>query len=154
MKSLIALFLLSTFLCACTQQSKPEIKLVEAKTEVSMSSENLAVASFTISGMTCKMGCAATIEKNLNKVNGVQKAVVNFETQTANVHFDPATVGEDGLVGAVTKTASVYKVSGFHIDDKEKKSCCAEGKKACASDDKKACCKKDMGGSKACVKKA
>ncbi|MGB0198719.1 MAG: heavy-metal-associated domain-containing protein, partial [Flavobacteriaceae bacterium] len=74
MKSSILAVIISIFICGCSQQPKPEIKVVESKTQVSMVSENLAVATFLISGMTCKMGCAATIEKNLNKLEGVQKA--------------------------------------------------------------------------------
>lgn len=150
MKSSILVLVLSLFTFACTQQSKPEIKVVEAKTEVSMVSENLAVASFSISGMTCKMGCAATIEKNLNKLDGVQKAEVDFESETANVHYDPNTIGEEGLTEAVAKTGSAYKVSGFALADNEKKACCKEGKKSCDVDEKKACCMKDK---KACCKK-
>ncbi|MGB0259816.1 MAG: heavy-metal-associated domain-containing protein [Flavobacteriaceae bacterium] len=150
MKSSILVLVLSLFTFACTQQSKPEIKVVEAKTEVSMISENLAVASFSISGMTCKMGCAATIEKNLNKLDGVQKAEVDFETEMAMVHYDPNIVGEEGLTEAVAKTGSAYKVSGFTLADNEKKACCKEGKKSCDADEKKACCMKDK---KACCKK-
>lgn len=151
MKSSILVLVLSLFTFACTQQSKPEIKVVEAKTQVSLVSENLAVASFSISGMTCKMGCAATIEKNLNKLDGVQKAEVDFETEMAMVHYDPNIVGEEGLTEAVAQTGSSYKVSGFTMADNEKKACCKEGKKSCSSDEKKACCMKDK---KACCKKA
>lgn len=144
MKSSILVLVLSLFTFACTQQPKPEIKVVEAKNEVSMVSENLAVASFSISGMTCKMGCAATIEKNLNKLDGVQKAEVDFETEMAMVHYDPNIVGEEGLTEAVAQTGSSYKVSGFTMADNEKKACCMK--------DKKACCQKDMG--EKCMKKA
>lgn len=150
MKSSILAFIISIFICGCSQQPKPEVKVVEAKTQVSMVSENLAVASFSISGMTCKMGCAATIEKNLNKLEGVQKAAVDFETETAKVHFDPNIIGEVGLTEAVSQTAAIYKVSNFTMADKDQKSCCKKDKKSCGSDEKKACCMKDQ---KTCCKK-
>ena len=51
-----------------------------------------------LEGMTCA-SCAARIEKKLNKVDGVE-ATVNFATEQATVHCDPA-VPVDALIGAV-----------------------------------------------------
>jgi len=36
-------------------------------------------ASFTISGMTCAIGCAKTIQDELSETDGVQKATVDFD---------------------------------------------------------------------------
>lgn len=63
-----------------------EPKTMEEKadsTEVS-----LETASFEITGMTCAMGCAATIEKKLAQLDGVSSAKVDFETKSAVVEFD------------------------------------------------------------------
>lgn len=57
-------------------------------------------ASFNIEGMTCAMGCAKTIEKELANMDGVQKATVDFETKTATVEYD----------GTIQTTASLAKV--------------------------------------------
>ncbi|MEO8135329.1 MAG: heavy metal translocating P-type ATPase, partial [Betaproteobacteria bacterium] len=54
-----------------------------------------------LTGMTCA-ACAARIEKNLNRVPGVQ-AAVNFATETASVGYDPALTGPDQLLAAVTR---------------------------------------------------
>ena len=74
----------------CTQQPKPAIKEVNTHVEITKDSiaSNLSEASFSISGMTCKMGCAKTIEKNLIKMEGVQQASVDFETSIATVLYN------------------------------------------------------------------
>ena len=46
-----------------------------------------AEVSFGVTGMTCT-SCAATIERNLRKVPGVQAAKVNFASERATVTFD------------------------------------------------------------------
>ncbi|MGZ4633404.1 MAG: heavy metal translocating P-type ATPase, partial [Actinomycetes bacterium] len=55
-----------------------------------------------LGGMTCA-SCAARIEKKLNRLDGVA-ASVNFATETAAVHYDPATVSPDQLVATVAAT--------------------------------------------------
>lgn len=73
---------------------------------------NLETASFNIDGMTCPMGCAATIEKKLAGMEGVQEAKVDFEKKTATVSFDPAKQTAETLVQTVEKIADgAYKVS-------------------------------------------
>lgn len=56
--------------------------------------------------MTCA-ACAARIEKNLNKLAGVQ-AVVNFANEKAHVNYDESQIKTDVLISAIEK-------SGFHI---------------------------------------
>ena len=46
------------------------------------------VVELDIEGMTCA-ACAARIEKNLNRLEGVE-ASVNLATDKATVRFDPA----------------------------------------------------------------
>ena len=52
-----------------------------------------------IEGMTCS-SCAGRVEKSLNRLDGVE-ATVNFATERASVHFDPAGVAPEQLVAAV-----------------------------------------------------
>ncbi len=52
-----------------------------------------------LTGMTCA-ACANRIEKKLNRLDGVT-ATVNYATEKANVHFDPAHVSPDRLVEVV-----------------------------------------------------
>jgi len=55
-----------------------------------------------IGGMTCA-SCAMRIEKNLNRVDGVQ-ATVNYATERATVEFDPSRVAPARLVEVVEET--------------------------------------------------
>jgi len=45
-------------------------------------------AKYSIENMTCKM-CDITIRKSMEKVDGVIKATVDYDTKTALVIFDP-----------------------------------------------------------------
>src|SRR5581483_3187846 len=54
-----------------------------------------------IEGMTCA-ACAVRIEKNLNRLPGVN-AAVNFATERASVLFDPARAASTDLVEAVKR---------------------------------------------------
>jgi len=52
--------------------------------------------SLKISGMHCAV-CAQTIEKALNKKEGVYKAVVNFALETATVEYNPEQISLEGI---------------------------------------------------------
>ena len=53
-----------------------------------------------LKGMTCA-ACAARIEKKLNKLEGVQKAAINFATEKATVEYDSSRVKVSDMVKAV-----------------------------------------------------
>ncbi|MEC1968445.1 heavy metal translocating P-type ATPase [Bacillus cereus] len=59
-------------------------------------------AEFTISGMTCA-ACANRVEKRLNKLDGVNKATVNFALESATVDFNPDEVNVNEMKSAITK---------------------------------------------------
>ncbi len=122
-------------------------------------------ASFSIEGMSCAVGCAATIEKKLAKMDGVQHATVDFDTKTAKVEFDASKLTTENLVEAVETAADgkTYKVAdvksskdqamNFQTDpvkkDKKKKS-----KKEKKSDaEKKDCAPSEGGEKKSCCSK-
>jgi len=66
-----------------------------------------------ISGMHCA-SCAATIEKSLNKIEGI-KASVNFSLTKASIEYDPEKIGID-------KIKSIIKETGYEVskEDDEK----------------------------------
>jgi copper chaperone CopZ len=134
--SLTFLFVLS----ACTQQPKPEIKEVSTTAEMNekVIEGELSEASFSISGMMCKMGCAKAIETNLNKTEGVQQASVDFETSLATVLYNSSILKTDDLVRTVTDTGDSYVVSQMATSSNAKPACCA--KKSCT---KNKCVKKE-----------
>ncbi|MGU3769999.1 cation transporter, partial [Clostridioides difficile] len=45
-------------------------------------------ASYPIQGVTCA-SCAMTVEKALNKLDGIQNASVNLATEKTNIQYDP-----------------------------------------------------------------
>jgi len=55
-----------------------------------------------IEGMTCA-SCAASIEKSLRKVKGVESATVNFATRTSEVTFDKNLTNEKELFDVIIK---------------------------------------------------
>ena len=76
---------------------------------------NLQTASFSIQGMSCAVGCAKTIQEDLTKQEGVQKATVNFDTKTATVTFDKTVQTPEKLTIVVEAAADgkTYKVSNM-----------------------------------------
>ncbi len=59
-------------------------------------------AEFNVSGMTCA-ACANRVEKRLNKLDGVNKATVNFALESAAVDFNPDEVNVNEMKSAITK---------------------------------------------------
>ncbi len=68
-------------------------------------------------GMTCA-NCANTIERRLNKVDGVLEASVNYANEKATVTFAPGAVTRADLVAAVRK-AGYDVVETGDVDDVE-----------------------------------
>ena len=137
MKSLLFSLTSLLFLIGCTQQPKPEIKVVAATTNIAENvvDANLSEASFSIAGMMCKMGCAKTIENNLSKMKGVQMASVDFETSIATVLYNSSLLKTDDLAVTVINTGDAYTVSNMSSASNKKSGCCAKGtckKETCA----------------------
>jgi len=80
-----------------------------------IAAENVQTASFEIEGMTCAMGCAKTIEKELTNLDGVEKATVDFDKKTATVVFDKTVQNQENLTKVVQATGDgkTYKVSNI-----------------------------------------
>lgn len=86
-----------------------------SKEHKAIAAENVQTASFEIEGMTCAMGCAKTIEKELSNLDGVEKATVDFDKKTATVVFDKTVQNQENLTKTVQGTGDgkTYKVSNF-----------------------------------------
>ena len=96
-----------------------------------------SIMAMGIEGMTCAMGCARAIETELKNVDGVSNAVVDFESATASIEFNPGLVSEAGLLAFVNdfKDGSYTATTMLaQKNDKSKTSCCASKAKACSSD--------------------
>jgi Cu+-exporting ATPase len=82
---------------------------------------NPDTVELALGGMTCA-ACAARIEKQLNKLPGVE-AVVNFAAERAHVRYAPGQVDVERLVATIVKTGFTADVSTTDTrgDEKAKK---------------------------------
>ena len=129
--------------------------LTACKTEENKASKTEALAankqniSLAISGMTCEIGCAKTIESKLSKKEGVLAAKVVFTDSIANIEFDANKTSKkdliafvDGIAGGDLYTATETAKKVHACTDSCKTACeMKESKKACKEDCKMACCK-------------
>ena len=129
--------------CYVLTGCKQEVK--EVKTE------NVSLA---ISGMTCEIGCAKTIQSKLSKKEGVLNAKVIFNDSIANIEFDANTTSKIDLIAFVSGIAGgkLYKASetSNNLDISKKAHACSDSckasceiktdKTACKEDCKMACC--------------
>ena len=121
-KSLLTFGIASTLIFSCKDTASKLVKEKEEsnpKKEVTIASKP-ETASFKIEGMTCAMGCAKTIENKLSKLDGVQKATVDFDNKQATVDFDAAVLTPEKLTKTVEATGDgeTYKVSGMQTKGK------------------------------------
>jgi copper chaperone CopZ len=56
------------------------------------------VCSLKIDGMMCEKGCKSTIESKLAKMEGVQEAKVDFETNVALVTFNSSVTSSKAMI--------------------------------------------------------
>ncbi len=87
---------------------------------------NTTSVNLPISGMSCA-ACASRIEKGLNKLDGVEKANVNFAVEKATLEYHPDRLGVDDFIKTVHDLG--YEVGTEKIELKIGGMTCA----ACAS---------------------
>jgi mercuric ion binding protein len=120
-KSITITAVLGLLFASC-KDNKTEVKAETASTETAapkvkkeIAAANLQTASFTITGMTCAVGCAATIQEELTGLDGVQTAKVDFDKKLATVTFDKTVQTPESLTKVVQATGDgkTYKVSNM-----------------------------------------
>jgi mercuric ion binding protein len=116
----IAIIALSGLLFASCKDNKAEASSKTTSSETAapkvkkkIAAANLQTASFKIEGMTCAIGCAATIQEELTALDGVQTAKVDFDKKLATVTFDKTIQNPETLTKVVQATGDgkTYKVS-------------------------------------------
>jgi mercuric ion binding protein len=121
-KSILTILFASLLFMGCKEKSTENVS--DSATENStpkvkkeIAAANLQTASFTIKGMTCAVGCAKTIQEELNGLDGVKTASVDFEKQIATVAFDKTALTPAELTKVVEATADgkTYKVSNMKL---------------------------------------
>ena len=90
-------------------------KTIAPKIKKEIAVANLQEASFKIDGMTCAIGCAKTIEEELNGLDGVKAAKVDFEKKSASISFDKTILTPKIITKVVQATGDgkTYKVSNM-----------------------------------------
>jgi mercuric ion binding protein len=126
----IACFILT----GCKNEAPKEVK-----------KENVSLA---ISGMTCEIGCAKTIQSKLSKKEGVLGAKVIFTDSIANIEFDANKTSKEDLIAFVSGIAGgeLYKASeSFNkVKTSNKAHICSDAcKDSCEMKAKKTPCKED-----------
>ena len=101
-----------SILVSCKKNEANKNEIAGATTTISNDAK-LATTTFNIDGMTCAVGCAKTIQKELSTTNGVKSATVDFDKKTAKVEYDANAQSPEKLVQIVEKTGdgATYKVS-------------------------------------------
>ncbi|UAM97614.1 cation transporter [Polaribacter litorisediminis] len=118
-KVLSAIAIACFVLIGCKDEVKKEVK-----------KEQLSLA---ISGMTCEIGCAKTIQSKLSKKEGVLNAKVIFTDSIANIEFDSNTTSKTALIAFVDGIAGgdLYKASEASIVSKKAHVCSGNCKENC-----------------------
>ena len=99
---------------SCSDEQK-KLKSENVKSGV-LQMAKIQTVSFAVSGMTCEIGCAKTIQSKLSKKEGVTDAIVVFSDSTATVSFDSSKTSTtdissfiSGIAGGDAYTASELK---------------------------------------------
>ncbi|WP_085829333.1 heavy metal translocating P-type ATPase [Clostridium massiliodielmoense] len=83
--------------------------------------KNTKTVTIKIGGMTCAV-CAKAVEKTTRKLEGVEKAEVNFATEKLYLEYDPSKIRISKIKGAIDKAGYVADDDEVSIDiDKERK---------------------------------
>ncbi len=104
---------------ACKNNTSPKTVTVasSAAKTIETSFQKAQPMTMSIEGMVCAMGCAAVIEKNLNKTAGIKEAQVDFETKKATLIFDAALLSPNEVTQVVLNTGDAYTVTDFKLLD-------------------------------------
>ncbi len=121
-KSTLIVLLTSILFVSCKEKTtenglNSSLENDNHKVKKEIATANLQTASFTIKGMTCAIGCAKTIEQELNGLDGVKTATVNFDNGLATVSYDKTALSPKELTKVVEATADgkTYKVSDIKL---------------------------------------
>ena len=152
LQKIVLVFAVACFTLASCKNANAQKET--ATTEVVTGTQKV---SFAISGMTCEIGCAKTIQSKLSKKEGITNATVVFKDKVATVEYNEATISKEEILDFVNsiaggKTYTTKEVAAHKACDAKKASCKKGDKKACDGKDK-AACKKTCDAKKASCKK-
>ena len=110
----LSLILSCLLIWSCSDKTK-KLNNEDVKSGVLQMAE-IQTVSFAVSGMTCEIGCAKTIQSKLSKKEGITDSIVVFSDSTATVSFDSSKTSTtyissfiSGIAGGDAYTASELK---------------------------------------------
>ena len=111
-KSIVVLAIAGSLLVSCKKETTTGVAETKVLKTIAADAK-LATTSFKIDGMTCAIGCAKIIEKELSETSGVKSAKVDFDKKSAKIEYDTNAQSPEKLVEIVEKTGdgATYKVS-------------------------------------------
>jgi copper chaperone CopZ len=122
--SFLAITLSSLLFFSCKKTEVSQTTTIEKTVKVNSKSvaAKPEIATFTIEGMTCAVGCAKTIQDKLASMDGIQSATVDFDKKFATVEFDASKQTTDLLLKAVQETGDgkTYVVSNMKSEPLKK----------------------------------
>ena len=102
--------MLLSLIVGCGQSNPSELK--EEVIEVADTKAELIVE-----GMSCQVGCAAYIDEELEKIDGVVSADVDFESKSASISFDNSLISEYDIVNTINCLKdSAYTVASVDVE--------------------------------------
>ncbi|MFY0629089.1 MAG: cation transporter [Flavobacteriaceae bacterium] len=106
----VAIFSISFTSC------KKEAEKADVKKEIAAA--KIETVSLNITGMTCQIGCAKTIQSKLSKKEGVASAKVVFKDSLATVQFDTNKTSSEDLIEFIDGIAGgdLYKASEATVE--------------------------------------
>ncbi len=107
----LALSILFLSLLSCSEKAnKSNLEKVNSK---SIANNEIESISLAISGMTCEIGCAKTIQSKLSKKVGVTEAKVVFKDSLATIKFNVNRTSAEDLRSFIDGIADggLYKAS-------------------------------------------
>ena len=119
MLKLLYPFIVLFFFMACenSQVSKSvslKIGSVESAKATFQEAQKMAMS---IDGMVCAVGCAAMIEKTLNKTKGIKEAKVDFEAKKASLIFDAKILSPNEVTNVIHNLSNGYAVTDLKLLD-------------------------------------
>ena len=116
--SIVVIAILATTYTGCRNNQFSTKNLVNySDSEVKVAFKSPKQIKMNIEGMICAVGCAAMIEKNLNKTNWIKLAKVDFESKEAILTYDANRLTTNDITQVVLNTGSNYFVTDLELID-------------------------------------
>ena len=115
-KAIFLLLAISALLIISCSVNDENGKTKDLKSDV-LQMAKMETISLAISGMTCEIGCAKTIQSKLSKKEGVADAVVVFTDSIATITFNSNKTSTEDLSSFITGIAggNLYTASEIRL---------------------------------------